>query len=50
MNAVRIYGSAGNQVFHPLDDDFANLIISHEFHNNFTVLFKINLNSGLSEG
>lgn len=36
-NAVRIYGSAGNQVFHPLGDDNANLIISHELHNNFTV-------------
>lgn len=38
MNAVRIYGSAGNQVFHPLGDDIAKLINSHELYNNFTLI------------
>ncbi len=27
MNAVRIYGSAGNQAFHPLGNDSTNFTI-----------------------
>lgn len=38
MNAVRNYGSAGNQVFHPLGDDIANLINSHELSNIFALI------------
>ena len=37
MNAVRNYGSAGNQVFHPLGDDIANLINSYRISNIFTL-------------
>jgi hypothetical protein len=34
MNAVRIYGSAGNQVTRPLGDNFVNLANSYYLYNS----------------